>query len=96
MLARAGGWFSGESMKRKSDPVWAMRKLAPFRSSRIRTNAEWAPSELDLLITREAEAIALRYASRNLVSVELPELGGGIHGRVQMLDVNPGRVALRE
>lgn len=33
-------------------------------------------------MTRETEAIARRYASRNRVSVELPELGGGIHGRV--------------
>ncbi len=43
MVARAGGWVLGDSMKRKSGPICAMRKLTPFKSSRIRTIAECPP-----------------------------------------------------
>lgn len=43
IVARAGGWSPGDSTKRKSGPICAMRKLAPFKSSRIRTNAECPP-----------------------------------------------------
>ena len=43
MVARTGGWSPGDSTNRKSGPNCAMRKLVPFTSSRIRTNAECPP-----------------------------------------------------
>jgi hypothetical protein len=45
----------------------------------------------------EPEPIARRYASRNRLSVELPGLGGGIHGQVFFVRGNaaPGGAAIK-
>ncbi len=43
MVARVGGWSQGDSTKRKSGPICAIRKLMPSKSSRIFTRAECPP-----------------------------------------------------
>jgi len=48
-------------------------------------------------MSREPNAIARRYASRNRLAVELPGLGGGIHGQVFFVrgDAAPGGTAIK-
>jgi hypothetical protein len=48
-------------------------------------------------MSRELEPIARHYASRNWLSVELPGLGGGVHGKVFFVRGNaaPGGTAIK-
>ncbi len=85
MVARAGGWSTGNSTKRKSGPICLIWKVCPSRHNRMRTRAEWAPRELGRVIMAGIEGVACPHAGPE--SVEGPFAGRS------NLSVHPGFLA---